>query len=125
MEYEVKDKDGGSFHINLANKTCSCNAFQTLQIPCSHAIAAAIMGKKRVDTFVSEVYSLKSLAAAYEEEIYPISKMNPTESEGSSSVNMDILPPATRRPPGRPRKTRILSAGEIKVSKTYFTQYSP
>lgn len=118
MEYEVKDKDGGSFHVNLGNKSCSCNVFQTLLIPCSHAISAAIKGKMRVDTFVSEVYSLKSLEVAYKEDIYPISRINTNEFQENAAVTMEVLSPATRCPPGRPRKSRILSVGEIRVWHT-------
>lgn len=40
-EYEVKDKDGHSYNVNLTSKTCSCYEFQSLKIPCTHAIAAA------------------------------------------------------------------------------------
>ena len=32
-----------------------------------------------------------------------------------TDVNVDLIPPTTRRPPGRPRKSRILSRGEIRV----------
>lgn len=45
-EYDVKDKQGSSYQINLATKVCSCFSFQTLLIPCPHAIAAAIKEKK-------------------------------------------------------------------------------
>jgi len=40
-EYEVRDKDGATFHVSLRGKTCTCYEFQALMIPCTHAIAAA------------------------------------------------------------------------------------
>lgn len=43
-EYEVRNKNGGSFHVDLAKKICSCYEFQMLAIPCSHAVAAALRG---------------------------------------------------------------------------------
>lgn len=50
-EYEVRNKNGRSFHVNLANKTCSCFEFQMLSILCSHSIAVAIKGKVSVEAF--------------------------------------------------------------------------
>lgn len=107
----MKDKEGGSFHVNLGNKHCSCNVFQTLMIPCSHDISASINGKVRVESLVSEVYSLDSLAAVYKGDIFPVSKINSSQNHESDTVGFKVLPPATRRPPGRPRKSRILSTG--------------
>lgn len=117
LEFDVKDKNGISFHVNLSTNSCSCFAFQSLKIPCSHAIAAAIKEKISVESLVSEFYNLEKLQSAYAEAVYPICdaagdiELNVEEQCG----NVTIFPPATRRPPGRPRKNRILSTGEIRV----------
>ncbi|RID45841.1 hypothetical protein BRARA_I02536 [Brassica rapa] len=102
LEYEVRNKEGGSFHVNLGNKSCSCNVFQALMIPCSHAIAASIKAKVKVESLVSEVYSVECLGNAYKVDIFPVSKINPAEDEQTEAVSLEVLPPATRRPPGRP-----------------------
>ncbi|KAL0740981.1 hypothetical protein Bca4012_082494 [Brassica carinata] len=115
LEYQVRDKDGELFHVNLSTKRCSCNVFQTLLIPCPHAISAAIKAKVKVETLVSEVYSLECLVAAYKDDIYPVSKINTEEYQEDGAVDLEILPPATKRLPGRPRKSMILSTGEIKM----------
>lgn len=47
LEFDVKDKNGTSFHANLSTNSCSCFAFNSLNIPCSHAIAAAIKEKNQ------------------------------------------------------------------------------
>lgn len=119
-EYEVKEKNGASFHVNLLTKSCTCVAFQMLLIPCPHAISAAIKEKVRIESLVSEFYTKNTLAAGYAESIAPICAEVNT---GSMSVDgqsdpLHIFPPACRRPPGRPRKSRILSTGEFQV--TYF-----
>lgn len=117
MEFDVKEKNGTSFHVNLNTKTCSCFSFQTLMIPCAHAIAAAITEKISVESLVSDIYSLDKLASAYTDVVYPITDaVCGTEQivEGGTG-NLKILPPVTKRPPGRPRKSRILSTGEIRV----------
>ncbi|KAL0655874.1 hypothetical protein Bca4012_076458 [Brassica carinata] len=63
-EYEVREKEGGGFHVNLANMTCTCFEFQMLAMPCSHPIAAALKGKIAVKSLVAEVYGVTQLRAA-------------------------------------------------------------
>ncbi|XP_013751523.1 uncharacterized protein LOC106453867 [Brassica napus] len=72
-EFDVKDKDAISYHVNLHTKSCSCFSFQTFLIPCAHAIAAAIKEKKSIESLVSEFYTIDTLAAAYARNILPIS----------------------------------------------------
>lgn len=79
----------------------------------------------RVETLVSEVYSLECHVAAYKDDIYPVSKINTEKYQEIGAVDLEILPPATKRPPGRPRKSMILSTGEIKTSiYFYITTYN-
>lgn len=116
-EYEVTDKTGETLHVNLNRKCCTCNEFQALMIPCTHAIAAATRYKVRVDSLVGKCYSLETYKTAYARIIYPVVEDEVIEiiSSDSSNDQPDINPPASRRPPGRPRKNRILSRGEIQV----------
>lgn len=118
FEYEVKEKQGPAYHVNLVTKSCSCFSFQSLLIPCPHAIAAAIKEKSSIEALVSEFYTVETLASAYSETIVPITtNVNPSEvSNESEGEAIHIFPPSSRRPPGRPRKSRILSTGEIRVS---------
>ncbi|CAF2227280.1 unnamed protein product [Brassica rapa] len=117
LEFDVKDKNEISFHVNLSTNLCSCFAFQSLKIPCSHAIAAVIKEKISVESLVSEFYNLEKLQSSYAEAVYPICdaagdiELNVEEQCG----NVTIFPPVTRRPPGKPRKNRILSTGEIRM----------
>ncbi|KAL0743246.1 hypothetical protein Bca4012_084759 [Brassica carinata] len=115
-EFHVIDKQGLSFHVDLAGKTCSCYEFQMLKIPCTHAIAAANRNKISVDSLVSDCYSLNTFKAAYAKEINPIVKSDEDANLPSqmSALNIEVNPPTSRRPPGRHRKNRILSRGEVK-----------
>lgn len=71
-EYEVRDKDGASFHVNLKEKTCLCYEFQALKIPCTHAIAAATRNRIPVEPLVAEFYSLSTYKEAYGRTILPV-----------------------------------------------------
>lgn len=123
LEYQVRDKEGDLFHVNLVQKSCTCNVFQTLMIPCSHAISAAIKAKVSLETLVSGVYSLECLASAYQNDIFPAADANTGANQDNETVVLEVLPPATKRPPGRPRKSRILSTGEIRVYMLHLLFY--
>lgn len=84
---------------------------------CPHAIAAAIK-KTSIEALVSEFYTVETLASAYAKNICLINtdvKTSGLTIEGEGKV-VDIFSPASRRPPGRPRKSKILSTGKIRVS---------
>ena len=119
-EYEVTDKAGESFEVNLNERSCTCNEFQALMIPCTHAISAATRYKVRVDSLVADCYSLQTYKTAYARIISPVVEHESIEilSSDSFTDQNEINPPASRRPPGRPRKNRIMSRGEFQV---YFT----
>ncbi|KAF3498279.1 hypothetical protein DY000_02055440 [Brassica cretica] len=111
-EFEVRDKKGGSFHVKLANKTCSCFAFQMLCIPCPHAIAAALQSGVLVETLVMEAYNVSMLRGAYQERIVPVGDYSGFPENDAIFNGWRLSPPATRRPPGRPKKHRFFSRGE-------------
>lgn len=71
-DYEVRNKNVGSYHVNLVNKTCSCYEFQMLAIPCSHSIAAAIKGKVSVESLVLPAYMVDELKSAYGGSVLPV-----------------------------------------------------
>ncbi|WZZ52813.1 hypothetical protein YC2023_052920 [Brassica napus] len=116
-EFEVRDKKGGSFHVKLANKTCSCFAFQMLCIPCPHAIAAALQSGVLVETLVMEAYNVSMLRGAYQERIVPVGDYSGFPENDAIFNGRRLSPPATRRPPGRPKKHRFFSRGEKLIGK--------
>lgn len=111
-EFEVRDKKGGSFHVKLANKCCSCFAFQMLSIPCPHAIAAALQSGVLVESLVMEAYNVSMLRGAYQERIVPVGDYSGFPENDAIFNGRRLSPPATRRPPGRPKKHRFFSRGE-------------
>uniref|UniRef100_M4F017 SWIM-type domain-containing protein n=1 Tax=Brassica campestris TaxID=3711 RepID=M4F017_BRACM len=114
-EYEVRNKTGGSFHVNLTARTCSCFEFQMLAIPCSDVIAAALKAKMNVEELVIDEYKPDSLKRAYEGIILPESAAPVEVGMPSIVTDLQLGPPAIRRPPGRPKKQRYFSRGEKRV----------
>lgn len=61
---------------------------------------------------------METLASAYAKNICLINtdvQASGLTIEGEGEV-VDIFPPESRRPPGRPRKSKILSTGKIRVN---------
>ncbi|XP_024013963.1 uncharacterized protein LOC112088041 [Eutrema salsugineum] len=106
-EFEVYDRNGGRFEVNL----CTCREFQMLLIPCCHALAATSLCKISNDNLVGEVYSTGFVRSLYEGVFHPV----PTPV---SNGDGELLLPIMRRPPGRPKKTRIPSRGEFKMRRS-------
>ncbi|KAL0723748.1 hypothetical protein Bca4012_038347 [Brassica carinata] len=111
-EYEARNKSGVSFHVNLGALTCSCFEFQMLAFPCSHTISAALKTKVSVNDLVIEVYKVASLRRAYQGTILPDTALNGVLDMPSIMSDLQLALPATRRPPGRPKKLIYFSRGE-------------
>lgn len=115
-EFEVRGREGMPFRVDLEKKVCSCLEFDMLQIPCAHAVAAAIHTKRRIDALVGEKFTRNTWVAAYSMSVNPTGDYKMPSGENDSIGDLNLAPPNTRRPPGRPKKTRIFSRGEFKVS---------
>ncbi|KAL0674818.1 hypothetical protein Bca4012_002799 [Brassica carinata] len=113
-EFEVRGMDGYPFMVDLDKKVCSCLEFDMLLIPCEHAVAAAMHSKRRIDALVSEKFTRNTWAAAYSMSINPTGDYMTPAAEADTLGALILAPPNTRRPPGRPKKTRIFSRGEFK-----------
>lgn len=113
MEYEIRDQVGAFNRVDLERKTCSCKEYDLLGIPCTHAVAAAVNSGLKVDTLVATEYSNTYWLLSYTGSVNPVRV--PVIEDVDSSAGMKLLPPTTRRPSGRPRKSRIPSCGEIRV----------
>ncbi|XP_018453735.1 uncharacterized protein LOC108824859 [Raphanus sativus] len=113
-EYEVQDLKGASFVVSLTDRSCSCFEFQKLSIPCSHAIAAVLKANVKVEGLVGDVYTIE-----YAEHVLPPVELNTSNQLADDIAAISLHPPVTRRPPGRPRKKRFFSRGEVKMKKTH------
>ncbi|KAF3516642.1 hypothetical protein DY000_02061215 [Brassica cretica] len=114
LEHEVRNKEGYSFHVDISKRFCSCFEFQLLEIPCQHAIAAAIIAKIKVNSLVAEEYTKNATVSAYVGSVTPVIDTDDIIELTGQFSELDMLPPSTRHPPGRPRKKSFLSSGEVR-----------
>ncbi|XP_062099990.1 uncharacterized protein LOC133805857 [Humulus lupulus] len=111
--YQVVVEQKGNFLVNLMEKTCECKRFQQDEIPCAHAIAVFAKTRLKTYDYVADYYKTTTMKATYDSTIHPL----PNESEWTlpETLNIIVLPPKSRKPPGRLRRKRIKSRGEPKV----------
>ncbi|XP_013589201.1 PREDICTED: uncharacterized protein LOC106297521 [Brassica oleracea var. oleracea] len=116
LEFQVQGNAGECFTVLLGPGSCSCMKYKSIGIPCIHALAAATRIDFPSDALVAPPYYVTTWRQGFAGKIYPVPSVGGIEI-GSGTPN-DLLPPAVRRPPGRPRKVRILSHGEYKKGGT-------
>ncbi|XP_010456890.1 PREDICTED: uncharacterized protein LOC104738409 [Camelina sativa] len=94
------------FVVDLERRTCSCGKFQMGKIPCRHAIKGAFDICTDLYRYADDMYSPTSWREYYEETVNPIGI---PENEWGVPDHIEaakVLPPETRRHPGRQRKRR-------------------
>ncbi|CAA7015040.1 unnamed protein product [Microthlaspi erraticum] len=112
--YEVKTPMGMSFHVDLQMRTCTCEEWTLMKIPCSHAVGAPIRVDLPVHTRCDPASSTFYWKLAYHDSIIPVPDLSNLYSVPDDIATMQIPPPKTQRPPGRPKRSRYLSSGEVK-----------
>ena len=102
-----------TYMVNIHERTCSCKRFDIDEVPCCHALAVIAKRHLKCYDYCSKYYKTETMRATYQQTVHPL----PNESEWHLPENLDILvlPPKSRKPPGRPRKKRVKSHGEPPV----------
>ncbi|XP_010507126.1 PREDICTED: uncharacterized protein LOC104783702 [Camelina sativa] len=113
FEYQVQSNSGGNYHVNLGKWSCTCRAFDMLYYPCPHAISAAVTEDITLQSIMAPEYSVDNWRQSYKASIKPVPDVSNAYPLPASIASLDLQPPFTRRPPGRPKKKRIASRGEL------------
>uniref|UniRef100_A0A0D3B2V4 SWIM-type domain-containing protein n=1 Tax=Brassica oleracea var. oleracea TaxID=109376 RepID=A0A0D3B2V4_BRAOL len=99
---------------NSSQMSCTCLEFQKVGIPCRHAIAAAMFRDLQHSEFVADAYLKKTWNETTKGVTLPVP--DPQDLFIPSEVSdLIMLPPNTKRSPGRPPTKRKRSAEEIPV----------
>lgn len=109
-EYVFEVHSDPSVTVDISRHTCSCHKWQLNGFPCEHASVVIQNNGLDLNYFIEWYFHVHSFQAAYADSIYPITTSDkPNNAYSEYEV---ILPPFTRRQPGRPKKCRIPSKGE-------------
>ena len=110
--FEVRN-GSEAFGVDEIRRTCSCRMWQLSGLPCQHAIAVFGKLNRSVEEYVPACFRKQSFHDAYNQFLGPVGGMSFWPDCNDMSK---ILPPITKKMPGRPRKKRIRAAHEHKNS---------
>jgi hypothetical protein len=90
------------FVVDLEKRSCSCNFWDLVGIPCRHAVTAITMKGENPINYVHTYYSKMCYKDCYDHIISPING----ENRWPKTEFLHILPPQFKRGLGRPKKLR-------------------
>ncbi|XP_045790010.1 uncharacterized protein LOC123884755 isoform X2 [Trifolium pratense] len=103
---EVEKIGGGnSFVVDLANRTCSCNFWELVGIPCRHVVAAMTRRSQTPQDYVDYYYSRDAYEKCYSFSVTPING----EEMWPCVKHEEMLPPSCNIGPERPKKRKKVS----------------
>ncbi|KAG5526792.1 hypothetical protein RHGRI_032905 [Rhododendron griersonianum] len=95
--------------VDIGRRTCSCCWWQLNGFPCCHAVCAIKYSGKDLNLYVERYFHVESYHQVYSKPIYPVASLLKGDVVDCGT---SILPPLSKKPPGRPKKKRIRSNGE-------------
>ncbi|XP_012569048.1 uncharacterized protein [Cicer arietinum] len=109
---------GDKFVVSLENRECSCRKWMLTGIPCCHAVCCCNFLKKDPEDLIPTYYRRETYAACYRPVIYPTNGQN----IWAQTPYPDVLPPPSRRLPGRPKRSRNKDADEKNKDSTMISR---
>ncbi|KAI8561157.1 hypothetical protein RHMOL_Rhmol04G0315700 [Rhododendron molle] len=97
-----------SVKVDIGRHSCTCTQWQLNGVPCVHAVCAIKKSGKSLNACVERYFHVECYGEAYSRPIMPVPTLWKLEGAGDAV----ILPPFSRKPPGRNKKKRIRSFGE-------------
>ncbi|KAI8552166.1 hypothetical protein RHMOL_Rhmol06G0244400 [Rhododendron molle] len=97
-----------SIKVDIGRHSCTCTQWQLNGVPCVHAVCAIKKSGKSLNACVERYFHVECYREAYSRPIMPV----PTLWKPEGASDAVILPPFSRKPPGRNKKKRIRSFGE-------------
>ena len=120
VDFEVLSlRTNDCYIVKLPQMTCTCFAWQSTGIPCSHATGIILFHKENPQTYVQAFLSFDAYRRTYANAIYPPAAnvadntpiFGPLQYSDNRNAQADradrIIPPHARRAAGRPKVRRI------------------
>ncbi|KAJ7955333.1 Protein FAR1-RELATED SEQUENCE like [Quillaja saponaria] len=99
--------------VDIDHWDCSCKGWQITGLPCSHAVAVCeCIGRSPYD-YCSRYLTVENFRLTYEQSIYPVPNVD-SQVQNESNQPVIVMPPPTKRPPGRPKMKQVDSIDIIK-----------
>jgi len=102
-EFEVEMIGGGQrFTMHMGKRTCSCNFWELVGIPCRYAIVAMSKRDQNLEDYVYEWYTKSKYEACYN---FNVTVINDQDMRPEVECD-EMFAPAYRKGPGKPKKLR-------------------
>lgn len=102
-------------YVSLHAPACNSNAF-VFHVP-MQLLQLLTLALLWIRWYHLNYYYVETWTEGFVERIYLVSSVGGENVMGPAvGTTTELLPPAVRRPPGRPKKLRMISRGEFKVS---------
>lgn len=101
--------DENRFVVTPVSRSCECRAWDITGIPCVQACSVINFLNEKVESYVSDYYTVEKYKAAY---AYGIPPLNGDKMWGVAQ-GYPIKPPHVKKMPGRPKKMRKKDPMEI------------
>lgn len=103
-EFIFEVKSPSSHHVDLQNRSCTCNQWKVTGFPCAHAIKCITRSKLRVYDFVEHYFTVDAYRSSYANPVNPIPNYDKPIVD---PCNEDFIkPPKDKRGAGRPSTKR-------------------
>ncbi|XP_017416555.1 uncharacterized protein LOC108327351 [Vigna angularis] len=114
--FEVRhvSQSGDKYVVNIDEYSCSCKKWSISGIPCVHALAAMRFLNLDGEDYIHVCFLTSTYEEMYSSIIYPINENNLWEVIEYPNV----MPPSSRKLPGRPKKKMRLEQWELKKNST-------
>lgn len=93
MTYQVIDRHGKEYSVDLAKNSCSCRKQDLSGIPCCHASACIWHKQMEPEQFVCEFYRKEAHSKTYAPQMKPIKK----QAEWLVTNHVEIKPPVFKK----------------------------
>ncbi|XP_042497524.1 uncharacterized protein LOC122076265 [Macadamia integrifolia] len=108
-QFEVLDRFGNRFVINLNHYICDCRVWEGTGIPCLHTAASISYIRGELVNYYDPFFSIGKYLDTYKEMIHPLPDLAVLKDD---APNERVLASSLKRLPGRPHKIRKREAGE-------------
>ncbi|XP_017636023.1 uncharacterized protein LOC108478111 [Gossypium arboreum] len=101
------------YRVDLRNRQCECEMFQTLRYPCAHVVAACATYSLNTEQYIDDVYTLERTLRIWGNEFPVLRDVSTWEVQPPA---FEMLPDRSlrRRIKGRPTTTRIQNDMDIR-----------
>ncbi|KAK0602496.1 hypothetical protein LWI29_034035 [Acer saccharum] len=111
FHYQVRGPGDDQHIVDIDKKTCACNRWQLIGIPCIHGISAPLSSNRDPIDYIHNKYKKENFIKAYAPVIYGIN--GPMMWPKTNDKPLEC--PLFKKQIGRPKKAKALQADEVRV----------